>query len=289
MSDNKQAQKKLPPIKMRFKQRKDITLDECLGMYELFKVYYQNTPFSQFLEDFSNKTGAHIAKRKSDGKVVGFSTGVARTIEVDGKPTRILFSGDTVMSKEYWGTSAFPQSFFRWLLSERLRHPTLPMYWFLISMGYRTYLILANNFYKYYPNIDGDDPQLRDVAFAAADNIFPGALNRETGLLDFGEDACALSDFVTPITDKERAVPKIAFFESRNPGWAQGDEMACVGSMDWVSFGRVILDARRTLFKKGTRKTQKQASSAVVNHKPENVEVTVDDIYNSTNSDSKPA
>ncbi|MEC9256798.1 MAG: hypothetical protein VX771_13485, partial [Pseudomonadota bacterium] len=184
--------------------------------------------------------------------------------------------------------SAFPQSFFRWLLSERLRHPTLPMYWFLISMGYRTYLILANNFYKYYPNIDGDDPHLKNVAFTAADNIFPGALNRETGLLDFGEDACTLSDFVTPITDRERAVPKIAFFESRNPSWHKGDEMACVGSLDWGSFGRVILDARRTLFKKGTRKTQKQASSAVVNHKPENIEVTVDDIYNKE-SDSKTA
>lgn len=288
MSANKAAQKKLPPIKMRFKKREDITLDECLGMYELFKVYYQNTPFEQFLEDFSNKTGAHIAKRKTDGKVVGFSTGVARTIEVDGKPVRILFSGDTVMAKEYWGHSAFPQSFFRWLLSERLRHPTLPMYWFLISMGYRTYLILANNFYKYYPNIYGDDPHLKNVAFTAADNIFPGALNRETGLLDFGEDACTLSDFVTPITDKERAVPKIAFFESRNPSWHKGDEMACVGSLDWGSFGRVILDARRTLFKKGTRKTQKQASSAVVNHKPENIEVTVDDIYNKE-SDSKTA
>jgi len=104
MSDNKQAQKKLPPIKMRFKQRKDITLDECLGMYELFKVYYQNTPFSQFLEDFSNKTGAHIAKRKSDGKVVGFSTGGVRRGEVGPKRARILFGGDAVVSLEYWGT-----------------------------------------------------------------------------------------------------------------------------------------------------------------------------------------
>ena len=32
MSANKAAQKKLPPIKMRFKKREDITLDECLGM-----------------------------------------------------------------------------------------------------------------------------------------------------------------------------------------------------------------------------------------------------------------
>lgn len=283
MSDTKNAQKKLPPIKMRYKSRENITLDECLGMYDLFKVYYQNTPFEQFLEDFANKTGAHIAKRKSDGKVVGFSTAVAKNVtNSEGKEIRILFSGDTVMSKEYWGHSAFPQSFFRWLLAERLRHPTKEMYWFLISMGYRTYLILANNFYKYYPNIDGDDPKLREAAFSAADDIFPGSLNRKTGLLDFGDDACALADFVTPITDKERAVPKIAFFESRNPGWDKGDELACIGSMDWGSFGRIALDARRTLFKKGKRVTQQQESSAVVNNKPETVEVMIDDIESGT-------
>ena len=282
MSDNKNVQKKLPPIKMRYKNREDITLDECLGMYDLFKVYYKNTPFEQFLEDFSNKTGAHIAKRKSDGKVVGFSTGVAKNIiNSEGKEIRILFSGDTVMSKEYWGTKAFPMSFFLWLISERLRHPTKEMYWFLISMGYRTYLILANNFYKYYPNIDGDDPKLREAAFSAADDIFPGVLNRETGLLDFGDDACTLADFVTPITEKERAVPKIGFFESRNPGWAKGDEMACIGSMDWGSFARMFLDIRRTLFKKGKRRAQTQASSAAVHQKPDTVEVTIDDIPSS--------
>jgi hypothetical protein len=102
--------------------------------------------------------------------------------------------------------------------------------------------------------------------------------NRENGLVEFGDDACALSDFVTPITDKERQVPKIAFFEKCNPDWMNGSEMACAGSLSWSTFGRVLLDMRRTLFKKGNRNAKKQASSAVVNHKPETVEITLSEI-----------
>jgi len=269
---------KLPPIKMRYVKRENVSVDDCIGMYKLFSVYYQNTPFETFMADLSKKTGVHIAKRLTDGKVVGFSTAVTFLTEVDGKKVRMLFSGDTVMAKEYWGNPAFPQSFFRWVLAERLKHPFTELHWFLISMGYRTYLILANNFYTYYPNIDGDDPHMKKVAFAAADTLFPGKLNRENGLVEFGDDACALSEFVTPITDKERKVPKIAFFEKRNPDWMNGSEMACAGALSWRDFARMIFDIRRTLFKKGRRIANKQASSAEVNHKPETVEITLADI-----------
>lgn len=72
MSVKKNVQKKLSPIKMNCKSHESITLDECLGMYELFKVYYQNTPFEQFFEDFSNKIGVHIAKRKYIGGTAPF-------------------------------------------------------------------------------------------------------------------------------------------------------------------------------------------------------------------------
>ena len=270
--------KKLPPINMRYVKRENVSVDDCIGMYKLFSVYYQNTPFETFMADLSKKTGVHIAKRVTDGKVVGFSTAVSFLTEVDGKQVRMLFSGDTVMAKEYWGNPAFPQSFFRWVLAERLKHPFIELNWFLISMGYRTYLILANNFYDYYPNIDGENAHLKKVAFAAADTLFPGKLNRENGLVEFGDEACALSDFVTPINDKERQVPKIAFFEKCNPDWMNGSEMACAGSLSWSTFGRALLDMRRTLFKKGNRNAKKQASSSVVNHKPETVEITLSEI-----------
>ena len=61
--------KKLPPIKMRYVKRENVSVDDCIGMYKLFSVYYQNTPFETFMADLSKKTGVHIAKRVTDGKV----------------------------------------------------------------------------------------------------------------------------------------------------------------------------------------------------------------------------
>lgn len=256
-----QQKRPVAPMSMRYKAREKVTLEECKGMYELFSQYYHNTPFDTFLSDLAKKKGVFIAKRHTDQKVVGFSTATTFDVDVDGRPVRLLFSGDTVMHKDYWGHPAFRKAFFMWLVRERLKNPLIEMHWFLISMGYRTYLILANNFYDYYPNIDGDDPHLKNVAMAASDYLFPNALNRDTMLLEFGDEACKLQEFVTPISASERQVPKIAFFESRNPNWMHGSEMPCVGSLDHKSILKVFGDARKTLLNKGKRRLNQQASS----------------------------
>ena len=251
----------IPAMSMRYKARRKLTLDECRGMYALFSQYYHNTPFETFLNDLDKKTGVFIAKRHTDQKVVGFSTATTFDVQVDGRPVRLLFSGDTVMAKEYWGHPAFRKAFFLWLLRERVKNPFIEMHWYLISMGYRTYLILANNFYHYYPNIDGDNPHLKKVAQAASDHLFPQVLNHNSMLLEFGDQACKLQEFVTPISDQERQVPKIAFFESRNPNWMQGSEMPCIGSLDHASILKVLGDTRKTLLNKGKRRLKTQASS----------------------------
>jgi hypothetical protein len=35
------------------------------------------------------------------------------------------------------------------------------------------------------------------------------------------------------IEERELAHPRIRFFQERNPGWRQGEELMCVARMDW--------------------------------------------------------
>lgn len=105
------------------------------------------------------------------------------------------------------------------------------------------------------------DPYLKKVAQAASNHLFPQVLNHNSILLEFGDQACKLQEFVTPISDQERQVPKIALFESRNPNWMQGSEMPCIGSLDHASILKVLGDARKTLLNKGKRRLKTQASS----------------------------
>ena len=232
----------------RYRPLKDISLADCVTMYNLFTQYYDNTPLDVFVRDMSRKTGVFVIYRHLDDTIVGFSTIINFEVQAGGRSARCLFSGDTVVDRRYWGTSALRITTFLYVLRQKIRHPFTPLYWYLISMGYRTYMVMANNFPNYYPSVDGDDQHLREIGVAASEYLFPGKLDRERMMIHFGDDACKLKGDVTPISDAERRNRKIAFFEQRNPRWMHGDEMPCVGAFDRAMIWGMISQARRRLF-----------------------------------------
>lgn len=123
-----------------------ITVTHIKQMYDLYASFYENTALDVFLQDLSKKSGVILVTRKSDEKVVGFSTLTCFDIEVEGRNARGIFSGDTIIEPAYWGNNALAATFHRRVVIERLKKPFTPFYWFLISKGYKTYLLLANNF-----------------------------------------------------------------------------------------------------------------------------------------------
>lgn len=232
----------------RYRPIQDISVADCVTMYNLFIQYYDNTPLDTFVKDMSKKTGVFVIYRRQDDSIVGFSTIINFEVQADGQTARCLFSGDTVVDRRYWGTSALRITTFLYVLRQKILHPFTPLYWYLISMGYRTYMVMANNFPNYYPSVDGDDPHLRNIAVEASEHLFPGMLDRNRMMIHFGEDACKLKGDVTPISDAERAHRKIAFFEKRNPNWMHGDEMPCVGAFDFAMIWGMISEAPKRLF-----------------------------------------
>ena len=56
----------------------------------------------------------------------------------------------------------------------------------LISKGYKTYLLLANNFHYYYPHPENSYPQLEPIVRHYCEEMFPGCYDAERGVLDFG-------------------------------------------------------------------------------------------------------
>lgn len=202
-------------------------------MYKVFSQYYENTSWEVFLHDLSKKTGAFILRNPA-GRVVGFSTLMTCTVNVAGRSVHGVFSGDTIIERAYWGTRALQLEFFKFLLAEKARHPFEPIYWFLISKGFKTYLLLANNFFTYYPRPDGRDSHLGDIVDAYCEQMFPAYYNRERRILDFGHDYSPLKTEVADITERMRQEnEKIRFFEDCNPEWRRGTELPCVGEVSW--------------------------------------------------------
>jgi hypothetical protein len=224
----------------RYQKLEHITVQDIRDMFRIFCRYYENTSLEQFMTDLGKKSGAFIIRRKVDNSIVGFSTLGIYPMEVGGKKIRGVFSGDTILEREFWGNRAMNAAFVKRLLWEAIKDPFTPQYWFLISKGYKTFLLLTRNFPDYYPHPERENAHMQKIVEAYCEQLFPGNLDRENMVLDFGDGYNCLKNNITPITDELRNEADIAFFEQRNPGWERGTELPCVGRADLVTFFQVI-------------------------------------------------
>lgn len=202
-------------------------------MYELMRQYYEAVSEEQFLSDLSRKDSVIILRERDTQSIQGFSTLVSLEIEHRGHIQRGIFSGDTVIEKKYWGQRVLGKAFLRYLLLEKLRHPFSPLYWLLISKGYKTYLLMANNFSEHYPRYEmSTPPDKKELADAFYKNLFAPFYDSRMGRIRFTERACHLKYGVADISPELLTTnPRIAFFQRVNPHWEQGEELACMARM----------------------------------------------------------
>lgn len=246
MLQSKTIKAKLVPIR-------ETTDADKAKMYQIFIKYYDNVTLKTFLKDF-NKKDYVCMMRNRDNDIVGFSTMATIKVSYKGSTHLAIFSGDTIVEKKYWGSTALHLGFLSYLYLQRLRHPFSPIYWFLISKGYKTYLLMANNWKDYYPRYDKKpNPQIKDVMKLFCNSLFPGVYNDKTGLLIFGNDYQRLKENVAEIDEEmKRKYPKIAYFEEINPTWRDGTELPCLVEIDWFNIltSTVAFFVKKLFFKK---------------------------------------
>lgn len=216
-------------------------------MYAIYERYYQNTNIELFKHDLAEKTGVFIIREPIQNQIVGFSTIMERRFDVEGRQTIGFFSGDTIIEEAYWGGRALQRAMLRYVLHFKFRHFFKPVYWLLISKGFKTYLLMANNFEHHFPSADGHDLHLKPLVHAYSVAFYADYYNQETSLLNFGETYQALKPNVAPITNEMKEKnPKIAYFEQVNPTWTKGTELPCIAEIRWVFFYKEIF---KILFK----------------------------------------
>ena len=107
--------------------------------------------------------------------------------------------------------------------------PAIPLYWFLICKGHRTYLYLPLFFRTYHPRHDAPaPPRALEVLDVLAADRFPDAYRPESGLLVFPESHGQLTPDLAEVPDGRRDDPRVRYFMERNPGYASGDELVCL-------------------------------------------------------------
>ncbi|WP_420127463.1 hypothetical protein [Longimicrobium sp.] len=199
--------------------------------FALFRAHYEGADQARFERDLGEKQRV-ILLRDHGGALRGFSTVLYRDVRVGARNATMVFSGDTVIDRSCWGQKRLQSAFAGLLFRLKLRHPDRPLYWFLISKGWRTYLLMANHFPRAVPRWDlAEPPELRAALDLFATERFGAEYDAAAGIVRYATPHERVRDGVAPVEGDLLANPHIRFFVERNPGHADGEELACLAQI----------------------------------------------------------
>lgn len=203
------------------------------AMWSLYREHYERVDERQFFADLDEKHHAILLRDLADKSLQGFTTLHVDRVTVDGTPYVIVFSGDTIIAGNYQGQSALHREFVRYIMRVAMTSGGAPVYWYLISKGYKTYLLLSRNFNEYWPRHDVEIPEaMRRLLGEVARRRFGPSFDEASGRITFDPPGPRLKGHVAPISQSAMLAPDVRFFVAKNPGHADGDELCCVGRVD---------------------------------------------------------
>ena len=208
-------------------------------LFSLLTEVFEDKDHDSFIEDLNEKdyvillylTDSETEDNsiRSLNDIKGFSTQKVIYTTYQNTDYGIVFSGDTVILKEYWGTPELSRIWTHLAFALRNNEPNLQWYWFLISSGYRTYRYMPVFFLEYYPNVKKETPQeTQDFMDFLALSRYPDYYIQETGIVRFPHTKERVKSGISDVTDKELRNKHIRFFVEKNPGYVKGDELVCL-------------------------------------------------------------
>lgn len=199
-------------------------------MWKLFEHHYAGAKRNEFERDLREKNHV-IVLRDAAGVVQGFST----LLRIDDERSCVVFSGDTIVAPAHWGQTALQRAFIWYLMTQRLRRPDARVYWFLITKGYRTYLLISRYFPNHWPRHDAPMPREEAALLdALCTQRYGAAWDAKAGLLRYAGagDSVRLSEALADVPARLRDDADVKFFLETNPRWAEGDELCCLARAD---------------------------------------------------------
>ncbi|MCA9791777.1 MAG: hypothetical protein KC910_08275 [Candidatus Eremiobacteraeota bacterium] len=200
-------------------------------MWQLFAAHF-NACRQSFEADLAEKDWVLVLE--SEGQLQGFST----MMRLDFGGQRLVFSGDTIVTPAARGSARLAQLWAEHVFGLVDREG--PVYWFLITSGYRTYRLLPLFFQDFYPRFDRPTP-------ARLAGLLEGVARHKFG--SRYRDGVVVPASPTPLREPEvpqgrRRDPHVGFFLERNPGHRGGHELACLARVERANLtpaGRRVL------------------------------------------------
>jgi len=205
-------------------------------MLALMIRHYDNVQADVFLTDLAEKDWVIVLYDRG-GSLCGFSTQMLFEVEVEHTPVRALFSGDTVVDRDFWGDPTLSHLWGQLALRLIDDFSDRELYWFLISKGFRTYRFLPLFFHEFYPRYDQAIPaSFENVLDALAVARFGDLYDPVRRIVPAQPNHYRLKDALAEIPESRFRDPNVRFFSDANPFFAAGNELCCLASLTRENF-----------------------------------------------------
>lgn len=213
-------------IQFQLVSRIDLTVSQKEEMFQLLAQHFDGVTCEQFARDLAEKSLALLLQRAD--RLVGLSTQLAYTTNFEGQPVNVIYSGDTIVAPEAWGTTALPRA---WVAGVDALRATLPpgrCFWLLLTSGFRTYRFLPVFWREFFPRFDmPTPPEAQRLLDQLAKERFGTQFDSRVGVVRFSNPQRLRAGLEGIPAGRERD-PHTTFFLACNPGHANGDELVCL-------------------------------------------------------------
>lgn len=196
------------------------------AMFALLDRHFAGVSREQFERDLAAKDW--VIELQCEGRLTGFSTLRVATSRVGAEKVTVLYSGDTIVEPEAWGTPALPRTWIAGVNALRRGLPEGRCFWLLLTSGFRTYRLLPLFWREFFPRHDAATPNAAAALLEQFAREGYGAnFDAARGIVRFPHPQ-RLRGRLAGVPAGRETNPHVAFFLARNPGHADGDELVCL-------------------------------------------------------------
>ncbi len=212
----------------------ELLQSEQKRMFQLMHTFYDNITWSNFSNDLDDKDFC-IVLYDDNHIIQGFSTQKIINIKLNNRLVNGVFSGDTIVHKDFWQTGHPLFSIFARFF-EAYSRDYQEFYWFIICKGYKTYKILPTFFNKFYPNYQENTPQNLQNIIDIFGRNYHKDFNSKTGVIEYSCVKDKLKQGIADIGKSQLNNKHTAFFAAKNPGHIDGHDLVCLCSLKKENF-----------------------------------------------------
>lgn len=209
--------------------RNKLSEAQGLRMFSLMDQSYNNVSMELFLADLDKKKYIGLI-RDPEEKIQGFTTFAVMKMGSRAQKYGIIFSGDTIIAPEHWGTQVLMKGWCETVGSIVAQKRDITWYWYLLSKGHRTYLYLPFFFSTYYPSLNPSkrDKEYMQIADEVSKVLYPTYWKKDQGVIEFTDSHGELVPELAEATFKKSKSSLVQFFLEKNPQFYKGNELVCI-------------------------------------------------------------